>query len=919
MQFVTRSWLLAFASCLCVAQNNSTTTIPSAPIQQSVPRLIKISGALTNSNATPRIGTVGLTFAIYKDAEGGPALWQEVQNVIPDSRGRYSVLLGSTSPEGLPLELFVSGDARWLGIRVEQDAELPRTLLVSVPYALKAGDAETLGGKPASSFVTAEQLSSSLSSPNAGSQKVQTSIVSGGTPLAANVTGSGSQNVVPKFDSSGTNLVNSLLFDDGTHIGLGTQSPTFQFDEQNSDTSAAAANMFRIQTPSVNGATMHFISTSPNGRHFGFGSNFILGNGEFGIYDYTANANRFLIAANGNIGIGTNTPQFNFDLQNADATAAGSNIFRLRTPSVNGAVMHFQSTSANGHDWAFGSNFVLGAGEFGVYDYTANASRLFITGAGNIGIGTTSPSSPLDVNGVIRTTGGFKFPDGTIQMSAATTCTSNCGGTISGVTAGAGLIGGGTTGTVTLNLATPVAIANGGTGLSLAGNAGTYLRSNGNALQSSTIQVVDLPANIAFTNANNNFNNSQTISGNLTIQGVNGGTITALAGVFQGATGGVVGHDTVTGMVADVGGVQGTIDNAQGGGVIGRATSASGVGGATPYGVWGVSRAPTSNAAISSGTGVFGQYGVNADGSLNTNATQGFGVRGLNSANNTSGGPPIGVRGEATGTGFVIGVSGFTSSPSGIAVDGLANAAGGIAVRGLTQNSIAPTAVFDNQAGGKIASFQKNAVEQASIDGNGNLVFSGTITGNGSGLTNVTPTGGSSNYVQNGTTPQAANFNIIGNGVFGGSVGVGTSNPGQKLSVVGTIESTAGGFKFPDGSVQTAAVSTALRTRELAYLAGCDSCSPLTTADSQANIFVNLIGSITITSVQCFTDAGTAHINLNLGGGNFLNPDLVCTVGGASSGAISKASVANDKLNFVLTQADGVAHRTTVAIMAVVN
>jgi len=37
------------------------------------------------------------------------------------------------------------------------------------------------------------------------------------------------------------------------------------------------------------------------------------------------------------------------------------------------------------------------------------------------------------------------------------------------------------------------------------------------------------------------------------------------------------------------------------------------------------------------------------------------------------------------------------------------------------------------------------------------------------------------------------------------NVGIGTTTPSQKLTVVGTIESTSGGFKFPDGSVQLAA------------------------------------------------------------------------------------------------------------------
>lgn len=38
-----------------------------------------------------------------------------------------------------------------------------------------------------------------------------------------------------------------------------------------------------------------------------------------------------------------------------------------------------------------------------------------------------------------------------------------------------------------------------------------------------------------------------------------------------------------------------------------------------------------------------------------------------------------------------------------------------------------------------------------------------------------------------------------------GNVGIGETSPGEKLSVAGTIESTSGGIKFPDGTTQTTA------------------------------------------------------------------------------------------------------------------
>ncbi len=82
-----------------------------------------------------------------------------------------------------------------------------------------------------------------------------------------------------------------------------------------------------------------------------------------------------------------------------------------------------------------------------------------------------------------------------------------------------------------------------------------------------------------------------------------------------------------------------------------------------------------------------------------------------------------------------------------------------------------------------------------------------------------------------------------------GNIGIGTSNPGQKLTVAGTIESTSGGFRFPDGSVQTSAATGGLIPSGYAILAFGTSVCPsgytkLTGFDTRYIRINNTAGSI---------------------------------------------------------------------------
>jgi len=266
VRLATLSLLIVLLCSLMSPAQQKVTTAANA----TVPPLIPFSNVATDEGGSSLSGVLQITFSLYNAQQGGTPLWTETQNNIQlDSTGHYSVQLGITKPNGVPTTLFTTGEARWLGVRIAEQVEQPRVLLLSVPYALKAGDAATIGGLPPSAFVLAAPLSGSVSA--SGGEPVTGQ---GGPPPSGDVTGTGTVNYLPLWDST-SDITSSALFQKGTgstaKIGINTNTPATTLDVKGGGTirgtlglpatGAATATVGKNSQP-LNLAASAFNSTS---------------------------------------------------------------------------------------------------------------------------------------------------------------------------------------------------------------------------------------------------------------------------------------------------------------------------------------------------------------------------------------------------------------------------------------------------------------------------------------------------------------------------------------------------------------------------------------------------------------------------------------------------------------------------------
>ena len=108
-------------------------------------------------------------------------------------------------------------------------------------------------------------------------------------------------------------------------------------------------------------------------------------------------SSNFVSFPSGNVGIGTTTP--GTSLHVADAAEV---TLSVDSSHATGAQISLDSTGTGGDEWRIvsGANSAgIGGGAFGLYNVDTSSYRFNVTSAGNVGIGTTSPSTALHVKG----------------------------------------------------------------------------------------------------------------------------------------------------------------------------------------------------------------------------------------------------------------------------------------------------------------------------------------------------------------------------------------------------------------------------------------------------------------------------------------------------------------------------------------
>jgi hypothetical protein len=476
------AWLF---TAMMLAASVSAQTITSA-----VPNLISYQGRVSNSTGslvgagTPVNRTV--IFRIWghqSNSTVGDLLYSE-QQTVTISEGEFSVLIGQgTAVTGTPLGYsetakgpstvtlastnVFGGALRYLGVTIDDgttaaDPEVsPRQQLVTSAYAMRAKFAESVGSNGNSTLTVTDAGNIGIGQSSPGFPLTFASTTGDKISLygtSGNSYGFGIQNSLLQIhsDSSGADvafgygssasMTETMRIKGNGNVGIGTNNPSAKLDvngilnvfdggtktypagiasESNSQTISFGINdtRFGTQTTSQAGGFLRLDSrgTATGGQLFQFMTR---------AAGAASPSTSMVIDSSGNVGVGLTSPTVKLHVNGAVATTSlistgsvyGSTALQTGgsvTTHTQGAYLEWNKAVGSGMTSLLNQRGTGGGGlSFGEVD-TANTvtERMRIDSAGNVGIGTSTPSTKLHVLGGTRVEGNLSVSTATVDGS----------------------------------------------------------------------------------------------------------------------------------------------------------------------------------------------------------------------------------------------------------------------------------------------------------------------------------------------------------------------------------------------------------------------------------------------------------------------------------------------------------------------
>jgi hypothetical protein len=224
---------------------------------------------------------------------------------------------------------------------------------------------------------------------------------------AGAVTGSGTLNFLPKWTPSGTVLGNSMLFDDGNSVAMGTTTPTHRFTVNHAGSTGIGIN-------STAGFSILDINAASGDAALRFGNAGVNqwnirnrpGDNYLEVFELGGGGSRLVLQdATGNMGLGltgANVPSYKLDIEHGGSTGArirsSASFSVLDIDAQSGdAALRFQKAGVN--QWNLRNR--PGDDYFEIFELGGGGSRLVLQdGTGNMGLGLTGanvPSYKLDI------------------------------------------------------------------------------------------------------------------------------------------------------------------------------------------------------------------------------------------------------------------------------------------------------------------------------------------------------------------------------------------------------------------------------------------------------------------------------------------------------------------------------------------